>query len=148
MNIPSPSPQLSAQPEHSDVLNRSCFCLTLDPNALSLALDAEVGQPVLSEMIRQRCPYLFAAQPVFVPAVQLQAMAQLVHAVESVVALSTYREQVLATAPAIARFETSGPRGAFFGYDFHLHQGSLGLIEINTNAGGAMLNALLARAQR
>lgn len=148
MNIPSPSPQLSAQPEHSDVLNRSCFCLTLDPNALSLALDAEVDQPVLSEMIRQRCPYLFAAQPVFVPAVQLQVMAQLVHAVESVVALSTYRQKVLATAPAIARFQTSGPRGAFFGYDFHLHQGSLGLIEINTNAGGAMLNALLARAQR
>ena len=134
--------------EHADVLNRGCFCLTLDPNALSLALDAEVGQPDLSEMIRQRCPYLFAAQPVFVPDLQLQVMAQVVHAVESVVALSMYREQVLATAPAIARFETIGPRGAFFGYDFHLHQGSLSLIEINTNAGGAMLNALLARAQR
>jgi hypothetical protein len=36
----------------------------------------------------------------------------------------------------------------FFGYDFHLDQGHLGLIEINTNAGGAMLNAVLARAQR
>ena len=36
----------------------------------------------------------------------------------------------------------------FFGYDFHLDQGRLGLIEINTNAGGAMLNAALARAQR
>lgn len=148
MNSPSPPPQLSAQLTPADALNRGCFCLTLDPSALSLALDAEVGQPDLSEMIRQRCPYLFAAQPVFVPALQLQVMAQVVHAVESVVALSAYREQVLATAPAIARFETAGPRGAFFGYDFHLHQGRLGLIEINTNAGGAMLNALLARAQR
>ena len=36
----------------------------------------------------------------------------------------------------------------FFGYDFHLDHGRLGLIEINTNAGGAMLNAVLARAQR
>lgn len=35
-----------------------------------------------------------------------------------------------------------------FGYDFHLDEGRLGLIEINTNAGGAMLNAVLARAQR
>ena len=148
MNSTSPSPQPSAQLAHAEALNRSCFCLTFDPSALSLALDREVGQPDLSEMIRQRCPYLFAAQPVFVPALQLQVMAQVVRAVESVVALSTYREQVLATAPAIARFETSGPRGAFFGYDFHLHQGRLGLIEINTNAGGAMLNALLARAQR
>ena len=148
MNTISLSPQLEAQLGHADVLNRGCFCLTLDQSALSLALDAEVGQPDLLEMIRQRCPYLFAAQPVFVPAIQLQTMAQVVHAVESVVALSAYREQVLAAAPAIARFETSGPRGAFFGYDFHLHQGRLGLIEINTNAGGAMLNALLARAQR
>lgn len=145
---PQPQPQLEAQLKHADVLNRGCFCLTLDQNALTLALDAEVGQPDLSEMIRQRCPYLFAAQPVFVPAMQLQTMAQVVQAVESVVALPAYREQVLAAAPAIARFETGGPRGAFFGYDFHLHQGRLGLIEINTNAGGAMLNALLARAQR
>ncbi len=148
MNTISPSPQLGAQLKHADVLNRGCFCLTLDQNALSLALDAEVGQPDLSEMIRQRCPYLFAAQPVFVPAIQLQTMAQVVQAVESVVALAAYREVVLAAAPAIARFDTSGPRGVFFGYDFHLHQGRLGLIEINTNAGGAMLNALLARAQR
>ncbi|KJJ60927.1 hypothetical protein RT21_22975, partial [Pseudomonas sp. 10B238] len=39
-------------------------------------------------------------------------------------------------------------RGVFFGYDFHLDDDKLGLIEINTNAGGAMLNVLLARAQR
>jgi hypothetical protein len=36
----------------------------------------------------------------------------------------------------------------FFGYDFHVTEGGFGLIEINTNAGGAMLNAVLARAQR
>jgi hypothetical protein len=148
VNNISPSPQVEAQLKRADVLNRGCFCLTLDRNALTIAFDAEVGQPDLSEMIRQRCPYLFAAQLVFVPAIQLQTMAQVVQAVESVVALPAYREQVLAAAPAIARFETGGPRGAFFGYDFHLHQGRLGLIEINTNAGGAMLNALLARAQR
>ena len=36
----------------------------------------------------------------------------------------------------------------FFGYDFYVAENSFGLIEINTNAGGAMLNAVLARAQR
>jgi hypothetical protein len=34
------------------------------------------------------------------------------------------------------------------GYDFHLSERGPALIEINTNAGGAMLNAVLARAQR
>jgi hypothetical protein len=75
-------------------------------------------------------------------------MAQVMQAVESVVALPAYRERVLATAPAIARLGTRGPLGVFFGYDFHLTQGHLALIEVNTNAGGAMLNAVLARAQR
>ncbi|MBD9667409.1 hypothetical protein IB278_25845 [Variovorax sp. VRV01] len=75
-------------------------------------------------------------------------MAQVVRAVESVVALPAYREQALAAAPAIARLGSAGPRGVFFGYDFHLDQDHLGLIEINTNAGGAMLNAVLARAQQ
>jgi hypothetical protein len=36
----------------------------------------------------------------------------------------------------------------FMGYDFHVHANGMGLIEVNTNAGGALLNALLARAQR
>lgn len=129
-------------------LNRECFCFSLDEQALARALDAELGQPGLSELLRERCPFVFAAQPVFVSASHLRRMAQVVRAVESVVALPAYREQALAGAPAIARLGASGPRGAFFGYDFHLEHGHLGLIEINTNAGGAMLNAVLARAQR
>ena len=131
-----------------DALNRACFCVSLDQDALARALDLELGQPGLSEMVRQRCPFMFAAQPVFLAAPQLQRMAQVVQAVDSVVALPAYREQVLAAAPAIARQGNGGPHGAFFGYDFHLSEGSLGLIEINTNAGGAMLNAVLARAQQ
>ena len=129
-------------------LNRDCFCFSLDREALALALDAELGQPGLSAMVRERCPSVFAAQPVFVAASQMQRMAQVVRAVESVVALSAFREQALAGAPAIARVDPAGAQGVFFGYDFHLDHGRLGLIEINTNAGGAMLNAVLARAQR
>jgi hypothetical protein len=129
-------------------LNRDCFCFSLDRDALAQSLDAEVGQPGLSAMLRERCPSVFAAQPVFVAAPQLQRMAQVIRAVELVVALPAYREQALAAAPAIARVSAGGARSAFFGYDFHLDHGRLGLIEINTNAGGAMLNAVLARAQR
>lgn len=81
------------------------------------------------------------------PALQIQRMADVIQAVETVVAMPAYRELVLAQAPAIAKVGT-GPLGAFFGYDFHLSEGHLGLIEINTNAGGAMLNAVMARAHR
>ena len=148
MNAVLPLPQLEAPRSAVDLLNSACFCFSLDQAALARALDSELGQPGLSEMVRQRCPFLYAAQPVFVAAPQLQRMAQVMQAVESVVALPAYREHVLATAPAIAQLGTSGPLGVFFGYDFHLSKGRLALIEVNTNAGGAMLNAALARAQR
>ncbi|MBE0550428.1 MAG: hypothetical protein IH627_22760 [Rubrivivax sp.] len=145
----SADPAVAATPVER--LNSDCFCFSLDRAALAHALDAELGQPGLAALVHERCPSLFAAQPVFVAAPQLQRIAQVVRAVESVVALPAYREQVLAGAPAMARVPrdaSRGPRGVFFGYDFHLAPGRLGLIEINTNAGGAMLNAVLARAQR
>ena len=131
-----------------EVLNSECFCIGLDDAALRQALASHLGQPGLFELIRQRCPYLFSARPVFVASEYQARMAALVRAIESVVALPAYREQVLARSLAIARHDPGGPRGVFFGYDFHVTERGFGLIEINTNAGGAMLNAVLARAQR
>lgn len=76
-------------------------------------------------------------------------MADVVCATESVVALPAYREHVLSQAPAIARHDPGGAKGLFFfGYDFHLSEGGVGLIEVNTNAGGALLNAVMARAHQ
>ena len=134
-------------PDPGTLLNGRCFCLSLDTQALARALDAELGERGLAARVREGCPNLFAQQPVFVDASQLRRMAELIEAIESVVALPAYRQKILADAPAIAQLDT-GPRGAFFGYDLHIDDGRLGLIEINTNAGGAMLNAVLARAQR
>lgn len=131
-----------------EALNNRCFCISLSEPALRSALESEIGQPGLLELIRERCPYLFAALPVFVSEDHLTRMRNLIQAIESVIALPTYREQVLASAPTIARHDPGGARGVFFGYDFHVADDSFGLIEINTNAGGAMLNAALARAQR
>jgi len=148
VNAVVPSPPLEAPRSTIEILNSACFCFSLDGEALARALDSELGQPGLADMVRRRCPFLFAALPVFVATPQLHRMAQVMQAVESVVAHPAYREQVLSAAPAIARLGTRGPLGAFFGYDFHLSDGHLGLIEINTNAGGAMLNAVLARAQQ
>lgn len=131
-----------------EVLNSECFCISLDSAALRQALESEIGQPGLFDLIQQRCPYLFATRPVFLSHAHMARMALVVQAVEAVVALPAYREHVLARAPAIARHDPGGAKGVFFGYDFHVAENSFGLIEINTNAGGAMLNAVLARAQR
>lgn len=128
-------------------LNRECFCISLDADALASSLESELGSPGLSAQVRERCPYLFSAQPVFVSRDHLDRMARLIAAIESVVALPAWRDEALARAPASARHEV-GARGAFLGYDFHLDGGDPRLIEINTNAGGAMLNVALARAQR
>jgi hypothetical protein len=53
----------------------------------------------------------------------------------------------MAWAPHIARFDP-GLRGGLLGYDFHLTAAGPQLIEINTYPGGALLNAVLGRAQR
>jgi hypothetical protein len=67
-------------------------------------------------------------------------MAAVAQAMERVVTLPGYQEAVLSWAPAIAA-RKPGPRGVFLGYDFHPTPGGPRLIEINTNAGGALVNA-------
>jgi hypothetical protein len=93
----------------------------------------------LDELLAER-PHLFANATVAVAAADLARMADLVGAVERVVALPAYRSQVLTWAPAVAGHAAPN-RGVFFGYDFHLTPAGPRLIEINTNAGGAMLAA-------
>lgn len=131
-----------------EALNAGCFCVSLDDDALARALEAEFGSPDIVQLVRDRCPYLFSARPVFVSHAHMDAMAGVVRAVEAVVALPRYREAALSRAPAIARRAPADVRGVFFGYDFHAAGAAFGLIEVNTNAGGAMLNAVLGRAHR
>ena len=153
MNLPQVHTQAAdaVKPSAADsmeVLNSECFCISLDSSALREALESEIGEPGLFDLIQQRCPHLFASRPVFLSHDHMRRMAQLVEAILSVIELPSYRDAVLATAPAIAHHDAGGAKGVFFGYDFHVTEGGFGLIEINTNAGGAMLNAVLARAQR
>ena len=129
-------------------LNSECFCITLDAAALRLALHSQLQSPDLFDLIETRCPHLFSSHPVFITPAHRDRMADIVRVVTEVVALPTYREVVFASAPEITRHDPGGAVGVFFGYDFHVTEGGLGLIEINTNAGGAMLSVALARAQR
>lgn len=54
---------------------------------------------------------------------------------------AAYAARVDIDAPAVARF-APGNFGVFMGYDFHLTADGPRLIEVNTNAGGALLNGL------
>lgn len=128
-------------------LNTDCFCVTVDAAALRRELDADAATSGLYDRLSETHAYLFAHAPIFVSRANVADMSRLVAAVDEVVALPVYREAALSRAPAIARFEP-GPLGGVMGFDFHVTQHGPRLIEINTNPGGALLNAALARAQR
>lgn len=128
------------------VLNRDCFCITLDRTRLSSAIRQQAGEPDLVSALLADRPNLFSGGPVFLSAQDIEAMLVVVAAIEAAARTPAYQEAVLGWGPAIARRDF-GPRGVFMGYDFHLGDGGPKLIEVNTNAGGAFLNAFLAHAQ-
>jgi hypothetical protein len=131
----------------ADALNAQCACRTLDPGQLHRQLEADPTLAGLAAEIARSRPHLFSSTAVFVAPGQVAALRRIVAAVERVATLPGYRQLALARAPALAATD-HGPRGVFMGFDFHLGSGGPQLIEINTNAGGALLNAALARAQR
>ncbi len=138
---------LCAAPSFFDQLNRDCVCIGVDAQALHAELESVLGALGLPQAWAETHPHLFAALPVFVSREHIHAMAHVVAAVESVVGLAAYRAAVLRWAPEIAQFDPGSP-GGLLGLDFHLGADGPKLIEINTNPGGALLNAVLGRAQR
>ena len=127
-------------------MNADCLCLSLDAGALSAAFASELGDAAFAARLLADAPGLISRQPVFLSAGHAARMAAVIRAIEDVATLPAYRAHVLAHAPPIARFDP-GPIGVFMGYDFHLGPDGPRLIEINTNAGGALINAYLASAQ-
>jgi hypothetical protein len=97
------------------------------------------------DALRVSHPSLFSATALTLPAPIPEQLAELISAIEFVIATPEYQSAALAWAPAIARRSVAA-RGVFFGYDVHLSSSGPRLIEINTNAGGALLNACLLRA--
>jgi len=124
--------------EHFDV--DQDFIVHLNGECLDWAgMDAEALQGELKAqgedwygLVSERCPHLFAAAPVFISDQQLQQMQKVIAAAEQ----------------ALGPSDKDAPLGVFYGYDFHLNTQGVHLIEINTNAGGAFLNALLIDSQR
>lgn len=127
-------------------LNRDCQCVSVDRERLRRALALGEDGAEMIRLIEQERPHLFAATTVFLGQSCVERMAEVVAAIERVATQPAWAERVLARAPAAARHETPAA-GVFMGYDFHLGESGPRLIEINTNAGGALLNAALAQAQ-
>src|SRR5665809_130344 len=112
----------------SDHLNQSCFCITLDRASLCEALEREAGDPEFCETFIHPRAHLFSNVPVFLPAIAVAEMQEVVAAVEATSRLAAYQTAALSWAPEIARMD-HGPLGALMGYDFHLGEDGPRLIE-------------------
>ena len=140
-------PAENAETSVAERLNRECRCVGTDVPALHRWLEDDLSSRGLSQPIVATNPHLFSDLPVFIAAEHARQMQRVINAVETVVRLPAYREAALSRAPAIAQV-AQATRGVFMGYDFHLSQSGPMLIEINTNAGGALLNVAMRRAQQ
>ncbi len=131
----------------AEALHRDCFCVAVDPGVvreqLTSLLDA-TGTPL---HLADSHAHLFSSLPIFVPEPTMALMTAAVQALTEVVASPAYVAAALSWAPAIATRDPGSP-GGLLGFDFHLGPDGPRLIEINTNPGGLLLNAVLARAQR
>jgi hypothetical protein len=130
----------------ADALNHACSCQTLDVNQLHLELGRDSGLRNVASTLAQTHPHLFSNTAVFASQATVQSIQSAVAAMERTFSLRSWVEGILPVADAISQ-QDHGPLGVFMGYDFHITPQGPQLIEINTNAGGAMLNAVLLRAQ-
>ena len=88
-------------------------------------------------------PHLFSDSVIDLPAAELEALAGFIQAVTELVGLAPYQ---MAIAERQASVAAAQPPGVCLGFDFHRTPDGPKLIEINTNAGGALLVTLLNRA--
>lgn len=127
-------------------LNADCACVSLDRTLFEAVLDRMTGETGFGAALAASHPTLLANQPVYLDPIHAAAIADIVTAIETVLLSPLVAEAALAAAPSIARID-NGTAGVFMGYDFHIGADGPKLIEINTNAGGALINAVLASAQ-
>jgi hypothetical protein len=129
----------------ASILEGDCFCVDVDREALHAQVEQVLRAHELPASLADSHPHLFASLPMFVAPAQLQQVSRVVASLERAVATPVYREAVLAGAPPAVAFDPGSP-GGLLGLDFHLAADGPKLIEINTNPGGVLLNAVLAGA--
>lgn len=131
----------------AEALNARCSCMSFDRNRLIKTLQAHVNVGTMWSDLAVTHPHLFAATPAFISSEILAQMLKVVQTIEKLAKSEAFQKTALADAPSVAQHDF-GAIGALMGYDFHVTPEGPKLIEINTNAGGAFLNAALREAQR
>jgi len=131
----------------AEALHRDCFCLAVDPLEVKEQLNSILATSDTLVRLADAHAHLFSSLPIFVPEQTVAQITAAVQALTQVVASPAYVAAVMCWAPAIASRDPGSP-GGLLGFDFHLGPDGPQLIEINTNPGGLLLNATLARAQR
>lgn len=134
-------------PEIAQALNQTCQCRTINEPLLHRLLEEDSALAGKWQSVASTRPHLFSSTAVFLSPNTVDQVSEAVSTLERVIALTPYQQTALARATAVAQ-QAFGPKGVFMGYDFHLSEQGPRLIEVNTNAGGAMLNAILARANQ
>lgn len=142
----NPNSAIATAASSAEVLNRDCFCRTLNVERLREQLESDPSLQGMMANITKTRPNLFSSTVVFISQEVQQQITDTVSAIERVATLPGYQMQALSRADASAQHDF-GPSGACMGYDFHLSANGPQLIEINTNAGGLLLNVALARSQ-
>lgn len=113
-------------------LNRACQCFPVSRERLVEALrDAP---------LRDEHAHLVAGSAVFIGASDAAAIAEFARDFVAVTALPGFRAAALGQAGASAQHDP-GIAGGLLGLDFHLTAAGPRLIEVNTNPGGALVNA-------
>jgi len=117
-------------------LNADTQTFKLNREKLDVAIRTHSSE--FQESISVDHDHLFSDVPLFVTAAQVEQMRSVIDSVERVVGLPGW----------ISTPQHADGLGVFYGYDFHLNSQGVHLIEINTNAGGGLLNELLIDSQR
>lgn len=125
-------------------LNQRCACEVVDVLRLHESIRAAFSESMSDPAVHA---HLFSRYALFVDRAALDAMGRVAAALFEVAENPRYRERVLQWAPDIPT-HYPGSAGGVLGLDFHLTVDGPRLIEVNTNPGGLLLNAVLLDAVR
>jgi hypothetical protein len=124
-------------------INRKCICQTLDKTKLEKELSKNLGD----DLFLEKHSNIFSQTVVYISSFTLKEIEDLILKIEAAIQTKSYQDEVLRDVPDVA-LKDFGTKGVFMGYDFHLTDAGPMLIEINTNAGGGLLNYYLAQSQK
>ncbi len=141
----APDSSDAAQRAHAARLNRTCVLRATEVSRVHAYLDAQLATAMQPPALGAAQAHLFSPLPVFVAAADLEQMRVIAAAIARVTRLSGYQRCALLSA-GLPETRVSTTGGLMLGFDFHLTPSGPRLIEINTNAGGALLNTAMLRA--